>query len=287
MRDEERHVTAETNPPPGAPKERAKKSKVPGGGVAIIALGVGVGIAVILYYGYATRPGWVGVSGKQFWDYLDLLIVPAALALGVYWLNRRQNERDQQAEDAQQERALEVENQRAQDDALQAYLDQMSQLLLGKDTPLRQSEEDSETRILARARTLTVLARMDRTRKVQVVRFLFEAGLLSSYKGEGGPILYLGEADLSGVDLSTPFTFLNGISLGGADLHNAYLSGAYLRVTDLGGANLQDADLSGAHLTKADLGNADLRRVAQEQGPQGEWVERRFFMASESREDGV
>jgi hypothetical protein len=24
-------------------------------------------------------PGWIGVANKRFWDYLDLLIVPAAL----------------------------------------------------------------------------------------------------------------------------------------------------------------------------------------------------------------
>jgi Tfp pilus assembly protein PilN len=32
---------------------------------------------------------WTGLPKKTLWDYLELLIVPAALALGVYWLNRR------------------------------------------------------------------------------------------------------------------------------------------------------------------------------------------------------
>jgi uncharacterized protein HemX len=116
----------------------------------ITALAIFAGVVIVIIYGYLAKPGWIGSSGKQFWDYLDLLIVPAALALGVYWLNRRQTERDQQAEEAQQERAqqaeeaqqeraLAVESQRAQDEALQAYLDQMGQLLLDKDRPLRQS----------------------------------------------------------------------------------------------------------------------------------------------------
>ncbi len=83
--------------------------------------------------------------------------MPAALAIGVYLLNRAQRERELQAQAAQRERELEVENQRAQDVALQAYLDQMSQLLLDKDKPLRQSQAHDEARILARARTLTVL----------------------------------------------------------------------------------------------------------------------------------
>jgi hypothetical protein len=52
---------------------------------ALVLAGVAVGVIV---YGYLARPGWVGVAGKKFWDYLELLIVPAALAIGVYWLNR-------------------------------------------------------------------------------------------------------------------------------------------------------------------------------------------------------
>jgi hypothetical protein len=55
--------------------------------VAIAALGVIVVTGAIFHYGYTTRPGWVGVSDTTFWDYLDLLIVPIALALGVCWLN--------------------------------------------------------------------------------------------------------------------------------------------------------------------------------------------------------
>ena len=76
---------------------------------------------------------------KSLWAWLDLLIVPVVLALGVYLLNRAQSERERKAEVAQQvrereaaearrERELEIENERAQDEALQAYLDQMSQM---------------------------------------------------------------------------------------------------------------------------------------------------------------
>jgi len=85
-----------------------------------------MGVICVIVYGYLARPGWIGVSGKKFWDYLELLIVPAALAVGVYLLNRAQQEREQA-----------VESQRAQDEALQAYLDHMSQLLI--EQPLRRA----------------------------------------------------------------------------------------------------------------------------------------------------
>ncbi len=67
--------------------------------------------------------------------------------------------------------------QSAQDTALQAYLDQMSQLLLAK--AMRNPEEGSEIRTLTRANTLTVLGRSDPGRKGRLLRFLYEAGLIN------------------------------------------------------------------------------------------------------------
>jgi len=53
------------------------------GGIATLALVLGV-VGVIIY-GYLAEPvpGWVGVSNKEFWDYLELLIGPAVLAIGA------------------------------------------------------------------------------------------------------------------------------------------------------------------------------------------------------------
>src|SRR5215203_4526835 len=174
VREEERHVT--TEPPRAAePQERSSRGTRLG---FIIALAIFAGGVIVIIYGYLAKPGWIGSSGKQLWDYLDLLIVPAALALGVYWLNRRQNERDQQAESAQQERALAVESQRAQDEALQAYLDQMAQLLTDKEDRLHEARPGDSLSTVARARTLTVLGRLDSGRKRSVLEFLYESRLI-------------------------------------------------------------------------------------------------------------
>jgi len=184
------------------------------------------------------------------WGWTKLLVVPAVIAAVGLWFNRQQ-----------QERALEVERQRAQDEALQAYFDQMGQLLLGKDPPLRQSEEDSEVRTLARARTLTVLSRLDGRRKGQVVQFLYESGLISSVS----PVLDLSDADLR-------WAFLVGAGLSGADLTGAFLneadlSRAHLSRVALGAADLRWANLSGADLSGADLNWAVLTQadVTEEQ----------------------
>src|SRR5215216_5917638 len=226
--------------------------------LAVLALG---GVVELIVYGYIERPGWIGVANKKFWHYLDLLIVPVVIAGGVAIFNWMQSERERKAEAASRNRALEVENQRAQDEALQAYLDQMSTLLL--DRNLRSPEEDSEVRTLARARTLTILSRLDGGHERSVLQFLYESDLLS----KGRVVVDLKGADLSEASLGA--INLHGANLSeanlmAADLSEAHLQGADFLKADLRGANLKkaklsDADLSGAHLSAVNLHGADLR----------------------------
>jgi uncharacterized protein YjbI with pentapeptide repeats len=160
----------------------------------------------------------------------------------------QQDARQQQIEDRRAQQAQKIENQRAeaerelaeqraQDEALQAYLDQMSSLLLNGE--LRASEEDSEVRTLARARTLTVLGRLAPSRKADVMQFLLEAELVQGVEGGREPIISLSGADLSGAELFAA-------DLSGATLSDATLSEAELSFANLSGANLRGADLGGA-----------------------------------------
>jgi len=247
--------------------------------LAALALMGAVGVVI---YGYLAKPGWVGIADKTFWDYLELLIVPAALATGAYLLNRAQ-EREREAqeaatrrereasEEALRNRELELADQRAQDAGLQAYLDQISQLLLDEGRPLRQSKEgDEEARRLARARTLTVLSRLDGRRQGSVVRFLAEAGLIN----RENPIIALGgtrrrrpkhrDIAMPAGGLGEMALTLGGVKLEGVDLQGADLSGTDFSHVDLNfakltGADLTEADLSGSLLLGADLMGADLR----------------------------
>lgn len=268
--------------------------------VAIFAAALGAAAVIVIVYAYWTRPGWAGVADKTFWDYLELLIVPAALAIGVWWLTREQSKRDREAEDAQQRRdlkaendrrerernaqiaqrsrELEVENQRAQDAALQAYLDQMSRLLLDKEGRLRNSQVGDDVRAVARARTLTVLEALDSSRQRSLVRFLYEA-LLLGYRPDSNveSIISLGDANLTGCDLgglSLPWIDLSGANLReanlthtilqGSNLSNAKLDCATLQGADLHLANLSSAHLDGANLSHCGLRGADLRSTSLE-----------------------
>lgn len=201
-----------------------------------------VGIAalaflVIVICSYLFEWKWTGLSKRTFWDWLQLLIVPIVLAVGGYLFTRSENRATRTAAE-----------QRAQDEALQAYLDQMAQMLLDKDRPLRRSKEGDEERILARARTLTVLRRLDGERKGRILQFLHESRLII----KDHSVLPLWRADLSRAELR--YADLHQANLSEVDLSGADLSGARLTNTDLRSANIRYATL-----TYADLSNADLR----------------------------
>src|SRR5260370_40128870 len=64
---------------------------------------------------------------KTAWDWLQLLFVPIILAIGGFWLNQIQKDRDERIAEkrAQTERKIAEDNQR--EAALQAYIDKMSE----------------------------------------------------------------------------------------------------------------------------------------------------------------
>jgi uncharacterized protein YjbI with pentapeptide repeats len=197
---------------------------------------------------------------KTLWDWLQLFIVPLVLAAVGLWFAAQQDAHQQQIEEKRAKSDRHIEEQRAQDAALQAYLDQMSQLMLEDD--LHSSEEGSGVRTLARARTQTVLGQLDGRRKGSVVQFLYEASLINKEQ----PVVSLSEiglrrADLSQLELTE--ADLSDADLNYADLSGAHLSGADLKYADLTKAilrsgELDDADLSGASLSEADLSDAYL-----------------------------
>jgi len=264
LRDEEQRVAAEAGPTQAT--GRGEKSEEQSRSlplwlvvVAVLALG---GVVELIIYGYLERPQWIGVADKKFWDFLDLLIVPAALALGVYWLNLRQEIEREATEEALKERDLVVENRRAQDAALQAYLDKMSQLLIDKERPLHRADPGDKLSTVARARTLTVLSRVDGDRKRSVLEFLYESGLVVM----GHEVVDLREADLGNASLSEANlstanlseATLSGAHLSGADLSGSKLTGAILSSAILSSAILREAKLIGTQLYRATLSEADL-----------------------------
>jgi uncharacterized protein YjbI with pentapeptide repeats len=190
-----------------------------------------------------------------FWHLVGALFIPLAGGLLVAWggfkFSQKQRERDEV-----------IENQNAQDNAIQAYLDQMSDLLV--DRHLRSLPKGSDIHRLAEAKTVEVLLGLDSERKRRPLKLVYGLGLItnrSNTSERNGTLL-----DLENSSLNNPATGekdgalldLENLSLDHADLTELSLRSACLRFADLRGANLQGADLSGADLSYADLRGANL-----------------------------
>ncbi len=203
---------------------------------------------------------WTGFAGKTLWDWLTLLAlltVPAAVGLATIWFTERQSQTSEAVNKQQHQTDMQIAEDQQQEAALQAYFDKLSELLLEK--RLRESEQNAEVRNIARARTLTVLRRLDAERNRSLLQFLSESGLIR--QGNGNDIIdlkaaTLSEAKLSGVDLSQ--ADLSEVNLSGADLSKADLSKTNLNRANLSGALLNGTVLSGADLSGADLSGANL-----------------------------
>jgi uncharacterized protein YjbI with pentapeptide repeats len=204
-----------------------------------------------------SRWGFRGMTVRDWLPIVGALLIPVVIAAGTWGITWQQAK----IEDRRAQAERELAEQRAQDEALQAYFDQMSSLLLEKD--LRNSEEGDEVRTLAKARTVTILRRLDSSRNSDVLQFLREARLVPTNRYDFPEHIIalnasnLSHADLAGVNLDS--FDLQGTDLSGADLTDAYLAWSFLRNARLKGANMQGADLHGdTNLSQADLRNADL-----------------------------
>ena len=222
---------------------------------------------------------------RNLWDWLELLIIPMVLAIGALmfnWSARRTDQRiakerteaDRSVADQRIEAARRTADNQRQEGLLQAYFDDMTYLLLEK--KLRRSNPKDEERSIARIRTLTVLRSLNDARKGEVVRFLYEAGLIRAIENERS----LDESGLIGV-VSGLFgasrrnqliillrdANLRDANLRGAALKGAVLREANLRDAELHGADLREADLSKAYLSGAVLYRADLSGARLAMGP--------------------
>jgi uncharacterized protein YjbI with pentapeptide repeats len=209
-----------------------------------------------------------GFRDRDLWDWLGLLVVPAVLTVGGLLFASQQEQRQQ-----------EVEDERAQATAYQAYIDQMSRLLTEESLS---EDPENAVRVVARAQTLSVLLTVEGERKVRVLRFLAENELIQG----DNPIIDLRTADLIGAnfegapnfderdfkevaelervtldaldDVNLKETQLDDANLNGIRLRDARLNGAVMYGTSLVDAELQGASFVGATLVDAKLTGAKL-----------------------------
>ena len=221
--------------------------------VIFLAVSTGLLLSAVVVFG----DGW-GLSCKSLWDWMELLVIPAALALGVWWLKREQRRSELRA-------ALETERR----NLLATYFDRMQELLLERG--LKDTAEGKEVEEIARARTLHALRSLDGERKGHVVRFLVDSGVLARQTKDGSyhSVVRLSYADFSNANLEN--VHLEGVNLWCANFENANLKNAHLVGTNLPyafmkGAILDHADLSGAYLKEAVVEPDQLLRARNLEG---------------------
>jgi len=197
--------------------------------------------------------GWLGFgrggqkTGLDLLQFLVTASIPILVAFGGIWFTE----------------------QRAQDEALQRYYEEMGRLITTGE--LLEAKAGDAVQTVAQARTSNVLSLLDGTRQASVVQFLYDSKLIEKSTNqecasityinprygdpkaeECLPIIPLYGMDLSYADLR--LTYLPDANLSGAYLADAVLNEANLRGADLRRTRLEDADLSGV----TDLKGADL-----------------------------
>jgi hypothetical protein len=217
--------------------------------------------------GYAREWQWTGFpayvpkerekqdirQARTLWDWMQLLLIPAVLAVGGLFFNWaqdiRQDENSKAIADAQMDSSQriadaqrEAEEKRAMSEALQAYFDDMKELMLN-DTGLNEVQK-GYVKELKRARTLTILKRLDLVdpdQKRSVLQFLYEAGMIGYLDKDGRPcasIIPLVNADLSDADLTD--LPLAGANLYGTNLDKAALTQEQLELTIMPNGSIHD-----------------------------------------------
>ena len=194
-------------------------------------------VGVAAFIGLAYRAGWtwtgfVGATPKTLWDWLLLLLVPAGLAIVLFALNDAQNGREHRRAEHEAARADAVEADRRHAARLDAYLSQMTDLMLRHE--LTNADVDSPVSQIASTLTAAVLPRH--------------------------PHMDLGHADFRHATLRGVF---DGAHLDHADFSGAQLDGltfkqACLRGARFAGARIVDLTLKGVHGDGIDFSRVDL-----------------------------
>ena len=206
-----------------------------------------------------------GDGEKTVWDKLAVIFqglaafgaviaIPITVGYSVYQFREQQAASASQLKEQQTASASQTLNQQRQD-TLDDYLNEMSNLDLNY--KLSDSAAHSPVNAIAVAQTDTTVRNLDGARKGIVIRYLWEANLITA----PNPVITLFEIDLSRAVFA------------GANLSQVDLSTNHMFKADFASANPNGADLMGADLQDADLRKANLSCIKNSQGISASIVE--------------
>ncbi len=201
--------------------------------------------------GFGNYPDPIGVlrAGKTLWDWMELLLIPLILAILAYLF--RQSEISSNRE---------LSADRQQEANLLSYFEFMQEILLKINLSEKGAIDDAIQ--IASARTQVLLRSLNGERKGIVLRFLYEAELISI----NGTFIKMERADLSGANYqfsslsnaNLRYVNLDKANLQSCSLYDAMLSGSSMVETNLENTNMHGANLEYAVLNRANLSYTNL-----------------------------
>jgi len=201
-------------------------------------------LSFIVFIGYLAfsknPPLWTGFGeseinifmdpAKSLWDWMELLIIPVALGIAGWALNN-----------AEKSNSYKKESERAQNEIIDSFIKIFTQLILDKNLT---KDSDIQIKIIARTRIMFALNNIDRSRKRQILQFIYESGLIFNK-----PTLNLNGANINNANLDEIL------------LTNAEIRGAYFINTSMKKTNLEESIFIGCDFTNANFTNSKVKNL--------------------------
>ncbi len=239
-----------------------------------------------------------GFGGRSVWDWLNLigvLAVPFVVAGATLLITLEQAQLSNAAAEKQHETDIHIAQEQQQEATLENYLKNIKDLLLNQG--LGNSDSSDAVRQVARIETLTALERLDSHRKGILLKFLYQANLITfptqgipSLVGLPGSIIDMSQADLSMANLGSEDldnvniyagsqevnciaipAFVDEessqVKLGQDQLFSVgnssveLLSDTSVKGIALNNTNLNGINMNGTHLSFADINHASLENA--------------------------
>ncbi|MEM8862028.1 MAG: pentapeptide repeat-containing protein [Chloroflexota bacterium] len=207
-------------------------------------------------------PAWYGFSptttptspGKTLWDWLELLIIPIAIASFSWFQNEAENSKRRD----QYEEAKRAEIDRKRQEIFENYLTKINKLSRQEEGKRTQSDL-----LDARIQTITTINQLDAMRNRLILKYLREYELLQVSDTDSQKISLenadFSFAELDGVNFDTIYlreSIFDNASLNGATFNNCRLMGAKFNDAQLIKAHFNDARLDSAKFIRANLTGA-------------------------------
>lgn len=194
---------------------------------------------------------------KTLWDWLDLIIIPASIALFAWIYTEFEKDKNTR-----------IEEEKAREKTLDYFINTMTELLVKHD--LAGSPEQKRLAI-ARTRINLALPQLDGGRKGQILQFLYESDLVDknpkfkllgcNFNESQLDNIVLGQSEIKGAyfkDASFKKSNLIEVDFTSCDFTGADFTGSLMTNTNLSYAKLNNTKLENVDLTTVDFEGADL-----------------------------